>query len=199
MIRIQPIRYPVLLLSAAVALLAPLERAAAQERHSGHGKSHGKTAPEGTSAIAVLVSGEGGGVSGTVKFTQQRQGVRVQADVKGLTPGPHGFHVHEKGDLSKSDFTSAGGHFNPTGHPHASRSAPERHIGDLGNLQAGRDGRATADFVDTKLRLAGPHSIIGRAVIVHEKADDLKSQPTGDAGGRVAGGVIGVVDAGRTK
>ncbi|PTX91839.1 superoxide dismutase family protein [Opitutus sp. ER46] len=149
--------------------------------------------PAGASAIAVLVPGSGSQVTGTVKFTQVADGVRVEADVQGLTPGAHGFHVHEKGDLSKPDLTSAGGHFNPEGHPHAARTATERHAGDLGNLEAGPDGHALVDFVDPKLQLTGPHAIIGRAVIIHAKADDLKSQPTGDAGGRVAGGVIGLV------
>ena len=146
------------------------------------------------SAISVLVAGGNSGVTGTVTFTQTAEGVRVEADVQGLTPGAHGFHVHEKGDLSKPDLTSAGGHFNPGGHRHAARDAAERHAGDLGNLEAGTDGHATASFVDRELQLSGPHSIIGRSVIVHAKADDLKSQPSSDAGARVAGGVIGIVD-----
>jgi Cu-Zn family superoxide dismutase len=170
----------------SLGLASPLLRAAE------HPHDHGTSTV--TSAIAVLVPGGGSSVSGTVKFTSESGGVRVQADVRGLTPGAHGFHVHEKGDLSKADLTSAGGHFNPGGHSHGAPSAPQRHLGDLGNLEAGADGHATADFVDPLLQLAGADSIIGRAVIVHEKADDLKSQPTGNAGGRVAGGVIGVVD-----
>lgn len=178
---------PVLAFAALLLGSAPLR--AADE----HG-SHGAKAPVGAWAIAVLVPAANSQVSGVVHFTQERDGVRVKAQVNGLTPGDHGFHVHEKGDLSKPDLTSAGGHFNPTGHPHAGPNADERHLGDLGNLRAGADGTATLDFVDPKIQLAGPHSIIGRAVIVHEKADDLTSQPTGDAGGRVAGGVIGVVD-----
>lgn len=158
-----------------------------------HSHAHGAATPAAPkSAIAVLVSGPDGKVSGTVRFTQQEKGLKVEADVKGLTPGKHGFHVHEFGDLSKPDFTSAGGHFNPTGHPHADRTAEQRHVGDLGNLEADAQGNAKASFVDPQLQLSGPHSILGRAVIVHAKEDDLKSQPTGDAGGRVAGGVIGV-------
>lgn len=173
------------LVLAGLILAAPLGRAADHD--------HNHAAPAApTAAVAVLVAGSGSQVSGTVKFTQQSDGVHVQAEVNGLTPGTHGFHVHEKGDLSKADLTSAGGHFNPGGKPHAARDAAERHVGDLGNLEAGADGHASVDFVDQQLKLAGPNSIIGRAVIVHAKADDLKSQPTGDAGGRVAGGVIGV-------
>jgi Cu-Zn family superoxide dismutase len=175
------------LLGLSLGLVSPWLHAAEHPHDSG--------TPTVTAAIAVLVPGSGSSVSGTVKFTQESEGVRVQADVKGLTPGAHGFHVHEKGDLSKPDLTSAGGHFNPAGHSHGAPSAAQRHLGDLGNLEAGADGRATVDFVDPQLKLAGADSIIGRAVIVHEKGDDLKSQPTGNAGGRVAGGVIGIVDA----
>jgi Cu-Zn family superoxide dismutase len=145
-----------------------------------------------TAAIAVLVPGNNSGVTGVVQFTQDSGGVHVHAEIAGLQPGAHGFHVHEKGDLSKSDLTSAGGHFNPEGHHHADRSASDRHAGDLGNIEAAGDGRAVVDFVDAHLQLTGPHSIIGRSVIIHAKADDLKTQPAGDAGPRVAGGVIGI-------
>lgn len=144
------------------------------------------------SAVAVLVPGGDSHVKGTVHFTRENDGVRVQASIDGLSPGQHGFHVHEFGDLSKSDLTSAGGHFNPEHHHHAGRDATERHVGDLGNLEADANGHAEVDFVDKQLKLDGPHSIVGRSVIVHGKADDLKSQPAGDAGPRVAGGVIGI-------
>ena len=153
-------------------------------------ESNDSSAPK--SAIAVLVPGKDSSVKGTVRFTQESGGVHVQADIEGLTPGQHGFHVHENGDLSKPDLSSAGGHFNPDHHHHADRSASERHAGDLGNIEADANGQAKIDFVDPKLQLTGPNAIIGRAVIVHAKADDLKSQPSGDAGARVAGGVIGI-------
>jgi superoxide dismutase, Cu-Zn family len=149
--------------------------------------------PVGYKAIAVLVPGVDSAVSGSVTFEQVADGVRVVAHVTGLTPGKHGFHVHQKGDLSKADLTSTGGHFNPSGHEHAGPMASMRHVGDLGNLVADASGLATMDVVDHQLALAGEDSIIGRGVIVHAGEDDLKSQPTGNAGGRVAGGVIGVV------
>ena len=114
------------------------------------------------------------------------------ARVTGLTPGTHGFHVHEFGDCSAADFTSAGGHFNPMAQPHGAPQAAARHVGDLGNIEAGADGVATLDWTDTQLAFEGMHGIVGRAVIVHAKADDLKTQPTGDAGGRLACAVIGV-------
>ncbi|MCF3648826.1 superoxide dismutase family protein [Synoicihabitans lomoniglobus] len=159
-----------------------------------HAAHHEKAmAPVGFKAIVVLVEGNDSGVSGTVTFEQTAKGVRVVADVMGLTPGKHGFHVHQKGDLSAANLTSTGGHYNPAGHDHAGPMAAKRHVGDLGNLTADASGHATADFVDTELALAGDHSIIGRGVIVHAGEDDLTSQPTGAAGGRVAGGVIGII------
>jgi Cu-Zn family superoxide dismutase len=131
--------------------------------------------------------------TGTVTFTQQADGkVRVVADVKGLKPNTtHGFHVHEKGDLSAPDFTSAGGHFNPEGHPHAGPDQSPRHAGDFGNLKADAQGNAHLELTVDNISLGGAkNDVIGKAVIVHAKADDLKSQPTGDAGGRIGGGII---------
>jgi len=127
---------------------------------------------------------------GEVTFTAEPGGVRVVGTFSGLVYGEHGFHVHEKGDCSAPDGTSAGGHFNPAGKPHAAREAAARHAGDLGNLKADPYGLARVDFVDSTLSLSGPDSIVGRAVIVHEKADDFTTQPTGNAGGRQACGVI---------
>jgi Cu-Zn family superoxide dismutase len=146
-----------------------------------------------TKAIAVLHSTAGSKVAGTVTFTKEADGVRVKANVTGLTPGKHGFHVHEFGDCSAADGSSAGGHFNPTNQPHAGPEATARHAGDMGNIEADDSGAAKLDYVDHHISLTNSEqSVIGHAVIVHEKADDLKSQPTGDAGGRVACGVIGI-------
>jgi Cu-Zn family superoxide dismutase len=143
-------------------------------------------------AIAVLYPTKGNNVHGTVTFTKVEGGVRVVANIEGLTPGEHGFHVHEFGDCSAPDATSAGGHFNPTHEQHGAPDAAHRHVGDLGNITAAANGKATYDRMDKDVALDGAHSVVGYAVIVHEKADDLKSQPTGNAGGRVACGVIGV-------
>ena len=141
-------------------------------------------------AIARLEPTQGNNVRGTVRFGSEGNAVRVTAEVTGLTPGEHGFHVHENGDCSAPDASSAGGHFNPTKQPHAARDAEARHVGDLGNLVADNNGRAQLSYLDSKLTLSGPNSIVGRAVIVHAGRDDLKSQPSGDAGGRVACGAI---------
>ena len=148
-------------------------------------------AQEPTKAIAVLHSASGSQVTGTVTFTKMGDTVQVVADITGLTPGKHGFHIHEFGDCSAADASSAGGHFNPMKKPHGAPDAAERHAGDLGNLEADSTGKAHLELKDSMLKLSGENSILGRGVIVHEKVDDW-SQPTGNAGGRQACGVIGV-------
>jgi Cu-Zn family superoxide dismutase len=127
-----------------------------------------------------------------VRFEQVAGGVRITAQIEGLPVGNHGFHIHEFGDCSAPDGTSAGGHFNPAGAPHAGPTAVERHAGDLGNITADAQGLATYDRVDHVVQLAGIRGVIGRSVIVHAAPDDLSSQPTGNAGPRLACGVIGV-------
>jgi len=143
------------------------------------------------SAVCILHPTEGNETSGIVKFTQTSEGIKIVADVNGLTPGKHGFHIHELGDCSSPDGKSAGGHFNPTNKKHGSPDAEERHVGDLGNLVADDNGRAHYERLDKVISLNGPNSIIGRGIIVHAGEDDLTSQPTGNAGARLACGVIG--------
>jgi Cu-Zn family superoxide dismutase len=143
-------------------------------------------------AVAVLHPTEGSRVAGTVIFTRVAGGVQISATLEGLAPGKHGFHIHERGDCTAPDGTSAGGHYNPDGHPHAGPDAKVRHMGDLGNLEADQNGRATYERRDDYVTLNGAKSIIGRAVVVHAAEDDLNTQPTGNAGGRLACGVIGL-------
>ena len=143
-------------------------------------------------AIAVLHPTKGNKVQGTVTFTKETDGVRIVADLSGLTPGEHGFHVHEDGDCSSADGSSAGGHFNPEDQPHGAPDSEARHVGDFGNITADASGKAHYDRIDKDATLGGKDSVIGHAVIVHAKADDLKSQPSGDAGSREACGVIGI-------
>ena len=145
-----------------------------------------------TKAICVMTPTEGNDVKGLITFTQTDGGILIEADIEGLYEGNHGFHIHEWGDISKSDGTAAGGHFNPDGSDHAGPADAVRHAGDLGNITAGADGKAHYNQVDSLISFTGKHNIIGRSVIVHVGEDDLVSQPTGDAGGRVAQGVIGV-------
>ena len=148
-------------------------------------------ADEPTKAIAVLHSASGSQVAGTVTFTKSGDTVQVVADITGLTPGKHAFHIHEFGDCSAADAASAGSHFNPMKKQHGAPDAAERHAGDLGNIEADKTGKAHLELKDNMLMFSGENSILGRAVIVHEKVDDW-SQPTGNAGGRVACGVVGV-------
>lgn len=146
-------------------------------------------------AVAVLSPAANSKVKGQVTFIEETEGIRVTANVEGLTPGKHGFHIHEKGDCSAADFTSAGGHFNPTNSRHGSPTDPEHHVGDFGNLEANEQGVARFERVFYWLTFKGTNSILNKAVIVHEKADDLQTQPTGDAGGRLACGVIQMTNA----
>ncbi|MCI0664577.1 MAG: superoxide dismutase family protein [Acidobacteria bacterium] len=143
-------------------------------------------------AVAVLNPTEGNKVRGTVTFTKDGANVKVSAHIEGLTPGNHGFHIHEFGDCSSKDGSAAGGHFNPSTLAHGARTDAKRHAGDLGNIEVGADGNAHIEFTDSVLKLEGPGSITGRGVIVHANPDDFKTQPTGNAGGRQACGVIGV-------
>jgi Cu-Zn family superoxide dismutase len=152
-------------------------------------KGHSPNA-EITKAVAILLSTKGSKAEGRVTFTLADRGVHVKGEISGLTPGEHGFHVHEFGVWSP-DGKAAGSHFNPTGAMHGEREGSKRHIGDLGNIRANENGNASIDFVDPHLAFHGPHSIIGRGLVVHEKADDY-GQPVGNAGGRLAVGVIGV-------
>lgn len=144
-----------------------------------------------TKAVAVLFPTKGSDVKGRVTFTQDGNGIHVHAEISGLTPGEHGFHIHEFGVWSENGMDS-GGHFNPSNAPHAAPHSTKRHVGDLGNITANANGNATYDLDDTTLSFHGAHSIIGRGLVVHEKVDDLKTQPTGNAGGRLAVGVVGV-------
>ena len=140
-----------------------------------------------------------GSVSGTVKFIQQAgQKVRIQAEINGLTPGLHGFHIHEWGNLTNGCVT-AGPHYNPHGKTHAGPSDEVRHVGDLGNIEANAEGRAVLDIEDHLINIYGDvANVVGRSVVVHAGVDDLgkggneESLKTGNAGARVGCGVIGL-------
>ena len=146
--------------------------------------------PTMTSDIAAAQLSGPGGVSGTVTFTQESGGVHVVARVQGAKAGQHGFHLHA-GGACEGDFKSAGDHFNPTNVPHGDPAAAEHHAGDFGNIEVTADGTGNADFTTSMLSLGGgDNDALGKAVILHEKQDDLKTQPSGDAGARIACGVV---------
>ena len=143
-------------------------------------------------ATAALQPTKGSKAFGEATFEPAGDKVRVVVFAQGLRPErEHGFHIHEAGDCSSGDGMSAKGHFNPYGKPHGNPQSPERHAGDLPSLKAGKDGRARLDVtVDTIALGAGPASIVGRGLIIHADPDDYATQPTGNAGARLACGVI---------
>jgi Cu-Zn family superoxide dismutase len=144
-------------------------------------------------AVTVIHPTEGNDCRGVVHFTQVEGGVHVLAQVHGLNPGPqHGIHIHEFGDCTAPDGTSAGGHYNPENHDHGLPATRARHAGDLGNLTADENGEARYEITVQNVSIAGlQNPIIGRGVIVHAQEDD-GGQPTGNAGARIGCGVIGV-------
>ncbi|MFL6515384.1 MAG: superoxide dismutase family protein [Chthoniobacterales bacterium] len=146
-------------------------------------------AQDATRATVKLEPKSGSKVTGTVTFTKSGDDVEVSGDIENLTPGKHGFHIHEKGDCSAPDASSAGGHFNPSHQHHGGPATAERHAGDLGNIDADKSGKAHVQWKG-KMSLSGADSIIGHSVVVHEKEDDLKTDPSGNSGARVACGVI---------
>jgi len=152
-------------------------------------------APAASRATAVLAPASASLASGTLTLTTMGDGVHVGGEIGGLAPGPHGFHVHEHGDCSAADASSAGGHFNPTNAPHGRAGAGPHHLGDADNIVADAEGVARIDkhLGDVTLGTGLANDIAGRALVVHAKPDDYTSQPSGDAGARVACGVIRVV------
>ncbi|KAJ3204839.1 Superoxide dismutase [Cu-Zn] [Clydaea vesicula] len=139
-------------------------------------------------------------VTGTVVFSQESENspTSIEVQLKGLKPGPHGFHIHEFGD-NTNGCVSAGGHYNPHGKTHGAPTAEVRHAGDLGNLTADGSGVISTKLQDSQVKLIGPLSVIGRTAVIHGDIDDLGlgghelSSSTGNAGARLACGVIGIV------
>ena len=170
----------------AIAVAAILAVAAAS--HIGHAEGMGVS-----KAICVLTPTEGSKASGVITFTKTGKGVQIEGTIEGLEPNTkHGFHVHQYGDISGADGKKTGGHFNPHGMDHAGPDAKMRHVGDLGNVEADAAGKAVYNRLDTEITFEGENNVIGRGMILHAGTDDMKTQPTGDAGARIAQGVIGI-------
>jgi superoxide dismutase, Cu-Zn family len=171
-------------LSVAVVLIGEAVPAHAQVRRR-------EMVQEGERAVCVLRPIGKSGVTGVIFFQQDGSRIHVTGKIHGLAPGKHGFHVHQFGDLTDTaKGESAGGHWNPENMPHGAPDTKERHVGDLGNVEANAEEVAVVDEYDRMLKLHGRDSIIGRAVVVHAKPDTFV-QPSGAAGARVAFGVIG--------
>jgi Cu-Zn family superoxide dismutase len=148
-----------------------------------------------TSAKASLTPAAGSTVKGDLMLSNEGTAVSIRGEITGLTPGKeHGFHVHEVGECSGPDFKSAGEHFNPTKDPHGGPKSSSRHLGDIPNVKADENGRATVDVSVKGATLVdkdgGPNQILGKAIVVHAMPDDYKTQPSGGSGARIACGVI---------
>jgi len=181
-----------------LCLVAPLVAATLIGCGSGGQQPPASAAPSpaetpAASATAIIEPCSGSDVAGTATFALQSDGqVNLTLDLTGLTPGEHAVHLHEFGDCSAEDGSSAGGHWNPTGEDHGAWGTHPFHLGDIGNVTADDDGTATFTLT-TDLWTIGTGAdddVVGRAVIVHDGADDYQTQPTGAAGGRVACGVV---------
>jgi len=168
--------------ATAIAAAAALLAACAQTPAAGGGAT----------AVAEMKPTAGNAVAGTVRFEQSGSKVVVTAAITGLKPSSeHGFHVHEKGDCSAPDATSAGGHFNPAGRPHGHHGKAERHAGDMPNLRADASGTARVTWESDLLSVgSGSADVIGRSVVIHRDPDDYASQPAGNSGPRLSCGVI---------
>jgi superoxide dismutase, Cu-Zn family len=171
----------------------PAEPAVEEPAHTETAPVEASPAPAAEAAPAApktieseLQAKSGSKLSGKVTLTETPEGVKVVLSVENVKPGDHGAHIHEKGDCSAADGASAGGHYNPTSHPHALPANAPRHLGDLGNITVGKDGKGTLEIVaaGANLKDGDANSFVGRSLIVHEKKDD-GGQPTGNAGGRI--------------
>jgi len=177
-------------LGVAVALIAAANCAAGE-------KDKGKAAAKGQEkkAVAVIESKSDSHVTGKATFSEANGKVTLNLEIEGAEPGTHAVHLHEKGDCTAPDGASAGGHWNPTGENHGKWGTPPFHRADIGNVEVGADGKGTLTMSTGLWTIGGaPETdVIGKAIIVHAKADDFTTQPTGNAGGRVACGVVALV------
>jgi len=173
-----------LYISLAVGCGGPKEETAAPET----------AAPEQAQTAKAELKNASGESVGTGTFTQTAEGVTIEVHVNNLTPGEHGIHIHDVGTCEPPDFNSAGGHFNPGGHQHGSMNPQGKHAGDLGNITVGSDGHGMSSVTSSDITLGeGDNSLFhpgGTSLMIHADVDDNKTDPSGNAGARIACGVI---------
>ena len=170
------------------SLLTILLCACATSSPAPHATSARAAVAPGAGASAMLEGRSGSSMTGVARVMPSGSGVAIHLEVQNATPGEHGVHIHEKGDCSDPKATSAGGHFNPSGAAHhGGLNTPVRHGGDLGNMQVDAGGKGTLDVTVPDLSL---DSVVGKAIVVHEKEDDLQTDPAGNSGARVACGTL---------
>lgn len=185
-----------LALAACGSSEAPVSAQPEPDPHAGHEAAPVDHAPI-AEATAVLAPTEGNATAGELHFSSHHGQISVTGTVTGLTPGgEHGFHVHEFGDCSAPDASSAGGHFNPFGVDHGRVGEAPHHVGDSDNIVANAEGVATFEnvLIGGTIGDGGAADIVGKGVIVHAGSDDYVTQPTGDAGGRLACAVVALVE-----
>ena len=173
-------------ISCNIAQLSHPGASADHHKHGSQWKGVGQV-------VAVMQPTEGNKAGGTVVFTQTKDGVKVEANITGLSPdSEHAIHVHQFGDVRLGNGKGTGGHYNPEGHDHGLPATAKRHAGDLGNLKADAKGAASYTILAKNISVAGrKNPVVGRGVIIHAKVDD-GGQPTGNAGARISQGVIGI-------
>ena len=173
-------------ISCNIAQLSHPGASADHHKHGSQWKGVGQV-------VAVMQPTEGNKAGGTGVFTQTKDGVKVEANITGLSPdSDHAIHVHQFGDVRLGNGKGTGGHYNPEGHDHGLPATAKRHAGDLGNLKADDKGAASYTILAKNISVAGlKNPVVGRGVIIHAKVDD-GGQPTGNAGARISQGVIGI-------
>ena len=173
------------LLGVAVISMSAVASAAAEGGHEDGVPGDVK------SAVATIAPRSGSEVQGTATFARKGGKVQLTLVLQNLTPGVHAVHLHETGDCSDPEGKSAGAHWNPSAMPHGKWGAPA-HLGDIGNVVADKNGKATFKMTTELWTIGGSAetNVLGKAVIVHKSEDDFKTQPTGNAGGRIGCGVV---------
>lgn len=178
---------------AALALAAALTACGGPSKEAGKETTPagGEQAPA-KAASATIEGKSGSSMTGTATFTTVGDKVDLKIDVAGLTPGKHGVHIHEKGDCSSPDAESAGPHWNPTNEEHGKWGEHPFHLGDIGNIDVGDDGKGTLSMSTDlwSIGTGGKSDLVGHSIVVHADADDFKTQPSGNSGARVGCGVI---------